>query len=109
MIYNLINRLRASRLPRASEVLNAYLVQESYPHWTSFYVKYKDVINDQYNLTCFINKLDDENKYLILRTGCFPFIKYHCTKLKRGDDVNEDQVVFQNKFFNLIKLFNLGI
>jgi hypothetical protein len=114
MIYNLINRSKASlsRLPTASHVLECYLRQESYPHWTSFYVKYKDVVNDQFSSTCFVTKLDDKEtgtqRYFILRTGCFPFIKYHCSKIKPHEFIDKQQLEFQNKFFNVIKVLNLG-
>lgn len=107
MIYNLINRSKINILPKASDVLNSYLRQENFPAWTSYFVKYKDVINDQYRLTYFINKVDN-HEYLILRTGCFPLIKYHCTKLKTNEFIDYQQIKLQNKFFNLIKLANLG-
>jgi hypothetical protein len=108
MIFNFINKSKLNQIPKASEVLNAYLKQQNYPPWTSYFVKQKDVINDQTNLTIFVNKLTEENRYLILRTGCFPFIKYHCTKIKRNELIDEKQIEFQNKFFNCIKVFNLG-
>ncbi|XP_033343060.1 uncharacterized protein C15orf61 homolog isoform X2 [Megalopta genalis] len=43
------------------------------------------------------------SNYHVLRTGCFPYIKYHCTKRPRQDLRDED------KFFKAIKLVNLGI
>ncbi|CAF0918175.1 unnamed protein product, partial [Brachionus calyciflorus] len=93
-----------------SEVLNCYLRQQNYPPWTSYFVEQKHVINDQYKLTYFINNIDN-NDYLILRTGCFPLIKYHCTKLSDKDKQYLDSrfVNFQNSFFRLIKILNLGI
>lgn len=111
MIYNLINRHKVNILPKASEVLNCYLRQENYPKWTSYFVKYRDCVNDQFGLSYFINRCpnDHNQRYLILRTGCFPFIKYHCTKLSPELFNIEAQVNFQNNFFNLIKLINLGI
>lgn len=104
MIYNLINWNKRS-LPKASKVLDAYLRQEN-PHWTAFFVKYKDIQNDQFNKTCFIHKLEN-SEYLILRTGCFPFIKYHCSKVTKKE-YQQEQIEFQNKFFNVIKLMNFG-
>ncbi|XP_025832694.1 uncharacterized protein C15orf61 homolog isoform X2 [Agrilus planipennis] len=43
------------------------------------------------------------SNYHILRTGCFPYIKYHCTKRPYQDLSVEDL------FFRLVKLMNLGI
>lgn len=116
MIYTLINRSRASTLPRASEVLNAYLCQENYPHWTSYFVKYKDCVNDQFGSSYFVHscpqlagqEAQPQWRYLVLRTGCFPFMKYHCTRIHPTCEINHAQVRFQNHFFNLIKLINLG-
>lgn len=112
MIYTLFNRFKGNnKLPKASEVLNCYLKQENYPYWTSYFVKAKDVLNDQYNMSYFIHKIDNRNRYLVLRTGCFPFIKYHCTKLKQNELVTEydqKQIKFQNSFCNLIKIINFG-
>ena len=109
MIYNFLNRSKQNILPKASEVLNCYLKQHDYPYWTAYFVKYKDVVNDQFYLTCFVNKIDDKTQYLILRTGCFPFIKYHCSKLKERDMIDDRFVKFQNNFFNFIKLINFGM
>lgn len=108
MIYNIINRSR-SNLSKASEVLNCYLKQENYPHWTAFFVKYKDVINDQFFLSTFINVTENNSSYLILRTGCFPFIKYHCSKIEKKDHINPESLKIQNNFFNIIKVTNFGI
>jgi hypothetical protein len=108
MIYNIINRSR-SNLPKASEVLNCYLKQENYPHWTAFFVKYKDVINDQFFLSTFINVTENNSSYLILRTGCFPFIKYHCSKIEKKDHIDPESLKLQNNFFNIIKVTNFGI
>lgn len=109
MIYTILNRSNA-KLPKASEILNSYLRQQNYPHWTSYFVKYKDCVNDQFGLSYFINTCDDPKwRYLILRTGCFPFMKYHCTRLNPDLEVDHAQIKFQNGFFNLIKLINLGL
>ena len=107
MIYNLINLKKKKILPKASEVLSCYLKQQKNPFWTAFFVKYKDVINDQFNKTCFIHRVDNQYEYLIMRTGCFPFIKYHCSQLTKKD-YDQSQIEFQNKFYNLIKVTNFG-
>lgn len=42
------------------------------------------------------------SNYHVLRTGCFPYIKYHCTRRPRQDLSTDD------KFFKAIKILNLG-
>ncbi|RMZ96191.1 hypothetical protein BpHYR1_010641 [Brachionus plicatilis] len=110
MIYLLLDKFFPRNLPRASEVLNCYLKQQNYPPWTSYFVKQKSVYNDQFKETYFINKTGG-HEYLILRTGCFPFIKYHCTRLNEQDKkyLDEKFIHNQNLFFRFIKILNLGI
>ncbi|XP_012172004.1 uncharacterized protein C15orf61 homolog [Bombus terrestris] len=88
--------------PSASEVLTSYLLQTNEPPWTSYFVKYADVVNDQRGMSHFNWPVGNSN-YHVLRTGCYPYIKYHCTKRPRQDLSAED------KFFKAIKLLNLGI
>ncbi|XP_076295800.1 uncharacterized protein C15orf61 homolog [Lasioglossum baleicum] len=88
--------------PLASEVLTSYLLQTDEPPWTSYFVKYADILNDQRGMSHFNWPVGTSN-YHVLRTGCFPYIKYHCTKRPRQDLRIED------KFFKAIKLLNLGI
>ncbi|CAK9795937.1 Uncharacterized protein C15orf61 homolog [Anthophora plagiata] len=39
--------------PLASEVLTSYLVQTNEPPWTSYFVKYADIVNDQRGMSHF--------------------------------------------------------
>ncbi|CAG0917045.1 unnamed protein product [Notodromas monacha] len=88
--------------PEASLVLSLHLRKRNYPPWTSFFIRQSDVTNDQWGWTHFNWTVDGLN-YHILRTGCYPYIKYHCTKRPLADLRLEDW------FFGAIKLMNLGI
>ncbi|XP_011303171.1 uncharacterized protein C15orf61 homolog [Fopius arisanus] len=88
--------------PTASEVLTSYLMQSKEPPWTSYFVRYRDVVNDQHGMSHFNWPVENSN-YHVLRTGCFPYIKYHCTKRPKEDLSVDD------KFYKAIKIINLGI
>lgn len=88
--------------PLASEVLTCYLKQCNEPPWTSYFIKYNSIQNNQWGYSHFNWRVGDTN-YHILRTGCYPYIKYHCTKRSFHDLSIED------RFFRVIKVINLGI
>lgn len=112
-----------SKTPTSSEVLSAYLKQCKEPPWTSYFVKvgfsrytclwrlllkiqflfqYSSIYDDHWGKSHFNYQVRSSN-YHILRTGCFPYIKYHCTK-RNVQDLNIDDT-----FFKVIKVLNLGI
>ncbi|KOB75142.1 Uncharacterized protein OBRU01_08795 [Operophtera brumata] len=91
-----------TKKPTSSEVLTAYLMQCNEPPWTSYFVKYSSVKDDQFGKSNFNWKVGASN-YQILRTGCFPYIKYHCSRKQEEDLGSSD------KFMRIIKVANFGI
>lgn len=97
----MILRSSAKQLPKASTVLTNYLEQSKEPPWTSFFIKYSSVIDDQRRRSHFNWKVGDSN-YHVLRAGCFPYIKYHCSKRPY------ENLEVEDKLFNILKIVNLG-
>ncbi|XP_052098803.1 uncharacterized protein C15orf61 homolog, partial [Mytilus californianus] len=91
-----------STKPRSSDVLTCHLRQRNTPYWTSFVIYKRDVINDKFGKSHFNWCVDGAN-YHVLRTGCYPFIKFHCTKRPYQDLYSEDQ------FITVLKIINLGV
>lgn len=86
--------------PLASQVLTAAL--ESSPHWTSYFVPYRSILNDQFGLSHFNWANTSGVNYHILRIGCYPYIKYHCSQRPVQDLALEDRI------YTILKALNLG-
>ncbi|XP_068631521.1 uncharacterized protein C15orf61 [Battus philenor] len=99
---NIISIAHLSSKPTASEVLTAYLTHCKEPPWTSYFVKYSSVKDDQFGMSNFNWKVGKSN-YQILRTGCFPYIKYHCSR-KEAEDLKSS-----DSFMRIIKIANFGV
>ena len=73
-----------------------------YLHGQHFYVSQKDIKNDHFGMSHFNWSVDGTN-YHVLRTGCWPFVKYHCTKAPYAN------LQAGNIFYGVLKLLNFGI
>ncbi|CAF1017044.1 unnamed protein product [Adineta steineri] len=104
MLISLYNHLfRSKLLPQASEILRCHIRQRNYPPWTSYFISQYSCLNDQFGKSHFEFDVDGRN-YHILRTGCFPYIKYHCTQRMKTYDLT-----YENRLYTFFKIFNLGI
>ena len=90
------------KLPKSSEVLKSYLKQRNLTSWTAFYVPRCDAENDLWGCSHFNFEVEGVN-YHILRTGAYPFIKFHCTQRPKGQDLS-----IENHFYNVLKVTNFG-
>lgn len=97
-----LRRDQSLNLPKSSEVLAQQLRSRSYPHWTAWYVPYCQVKNDLWGQSHFNFQVDGRN-YHVLRTGAFPFIKFHCSLRPIENLIVEDY------FYRVLKVLNLGI
>ncbi|XP_030746566.1 uncharacterized protein C15orf61 homolog isoform X2 [Sitophilus oryzae] len=97
-----IFKAKNKTVPTSSEVLSHYLIQCKEPPWTSYFIKVGSIQDDQWGKSHFNWQVGNSN-YHILRTGCYPYIKYHCTKRNKQDLTVEDS------FFRAIKIINLGL
>jgi len=84
------------------QALTCYLEQRKCPPWTSYFIKYDSIIDDQRGKSHFNWTVKEGHNYHILRTGCYPYIKYHCTK-RPHQDLSLDDLLFR-----IIKILNLG-
>lgn len=86
----------------SSDVLIVYLRQRKHPDWTAFYMPKCQAQDDLWGKSHF-NFTVDEVNYHVLRTGAFPFIKFHCTRRPVSD------LSFEDNFYKVLKCLNLGI
>lgn len=89
--------------PKSSQVLEAYLKQRNCTTWTAFYVAQADVENDLFGKSHFNFQVEHSN-YHVLRTGAYPFIKFHCSLRPSGQDLT-----LENHFYNFLKVINFGL
>uniref|UniRef100_A0AC35UC10 Non-specific serine/threonine protein kinase n=1 Tax=Rhabditophanes sp. KR3021 TaxID=114890 RepID=A0AC35UC10_9BILA len=91
-----------SQLPKGSDVLKSYIRKRNHPTWTSYFVPYKHIQDDQFSLKHFNFEVDGHN-YHVLRVGAFPYIKYHCTKRPYHN------LTLENRLFRFITVINLCV
>ncbi|XP_023339934.1 uncharacterized protein C15orf61 homolog [Eurytemora carolleeae] len=92
----------SNHLPKSSVVLSSILCSSGLPYWTAFYVPRYQVSNDLWGKSHFNWQVEGEN-YHILRTGAFPFIKFHCSN-RPVEDLQIEDI-----FYRALKILNLGL
>jgi len=104
-----LRRQSFKKCPDSSTVLRAYLSHRDFPDWTAFYVPYSQTENDLFGRSHFnfsVSTSGDVSSganYHVLRTGAFPFVKFHCTKRPVQDLTLED------RFYLALKVLNFGL
>lgn len=93
---------KSVNLPKSSDILRTYLKQRNLTSWTAFYVPRCEVQNDLWGQSHFNFEVEQAN-YHVLRTGAFPFVKFHCTLRPKGQDLT-----LENHFYNGLKVINFG-
>ena len=63
---------------------------------------YCDVDNDLWGMSHFNFEVEEGINYHVLRTGAFPFIKFHCSKRQW------ENLKFEDYFYRALKILNLG-
>lgn len=100
-----VSKTRSGK-PLASEVLTAHLLDTK--HWTSYFVPYRSVVNDQFGWSHFnwnVSRVDGgHDNYHVLRIGCYPYIKYHCSPRPY-----HEALMTEDKVFRWLKAANLGL
>ncbi|XP_076443367.1 uncharacterized protein C15orf61-like isoform X2 [Babylonia areolata] len=88
-------------LSRINAVIRHFIVSRA-RHSNKPLASERAVVNDQFGRSHFNWAVGGAN-YHVLRTGCFPYIKYHCSRRGPQDLDRED------RFYTWLKLVNLGI
>ena len=99
---SLVARRQREALPPSSLVLSCMLRQAGHPSLTAWYVARGEATDDQWGQSHFNWEVDGIN-YHVLRTGAFPFIKYHATR-KPTQDLSAEDI-----FFRVLKCVHVGV
>ena len=97
-----LHRQNKQALPASSLVLSCMLRQAGHPPLTAWYVGRGEARDDQWGQSHFNWQVDGIN-YHVLRTGAFPFIKYHASR-KPAQDLSSEDV-----FYRALKCLHVGV